>query len=55
MGARSRPRGEVFSWTVVHRSQTPGFETETPYAVVLVELERRQGRSHDRQSGELRP
>ena len=33
------PRGEVFSWTVVHRSQTPGFETETPYAVVLVELE----------------
>jgi uncharacterized OB-fold protein len=28
----------VFSWTVVHRSQTPGFETETPYAVVLVEL-----------------
>lgn len=33
-----RPRGEVFSWTVVHRSQTPGFETETPYAVVLVEL-----------------
>jgi uncharacterized protein len=31
-------KGEVFSWTVVHRSQTPGFETETPYAVVLVEL-----------------
>lgn len=32
------PHGEVFSWTVIHRSQTPGFETETPYAVVLVEL-----------------
>jgi uncharacterized OB-fold protein len=34
-----RPRGKVFSWTVIHRSQTPGFETATPYAVVLVELD----------------
>ena len=39
----SRPRGEVFSWTVVHRSQTPGFEAETPYAVVLVELDDAKG------------
>ena len=38
-----RPRGEVFSWTVIHRSQTPGFETETPYAVVLVELNDAEG------------
>jgi uncharacterized OB-fold protein len=37
------PKGEVFSWTVVHRSQTPGFETETPYAVVLVELSNARG------------
>ena len=42
-GWRSRPSGEVFSWTVVHRSQTPGFETEMPYAVVLVELEDAKG------------
>ena len=38
IGSRVSPHGEVFSWTVVHRSQTPGFDTETPYAVVLVEL-----------------
>jgi uncharacterized OB-fold protein len=37
------PHGEVFSWTVIHRSQTPGFETETPYAVVLVELNDAEG------------
>lgn len=36
-------RGKVFSWTVVHRSQTPGFEAEIPYAVLLVELEGLQG------------
>jgi uncharacterized OB-fold protein len=32
------PKGRLYSWTVVHRSQTQGFETATPYAVVLVEL-----------------
>ena len=32
------PTGRTFSWTVVHRSQTPGFEAEMPYAVVLVAL-----------------
>src|SRR5713101_2623744 len=37
------PKGEIFSWTVVHRSQTPGFENETPYAVVLVELKDAKG------------
>ena len=37
------PKGKVFSWTVVHRSQTPGFENETPYAVVLVELDEAKG------------
>jgi uncharacterized OB-fold protein len=37
------PKGEVFSWTIVHRSQTPGFETATPYAVVLVELSEAKG------------
>jgi hypothetical protein len=33
------PSGKVFSWTVVHRGQTPGFETQVPYAVVLVALD----------------
>jgi uncharacterized OB-fold protein len=28
--------GTVFSWTVIHRSLTPGFAT--PYTVLLVEL-----------------
>ena len=37
------PRGKVFSWTVIHRSQTPGFEGETPYAVVLVALDAAPG------------
>ena len=37
------PTGEMFSWTVVHRSQTPGFETEVPYAVVLVALDDAKG------------
>ena len=40
---RVAPKGELFSWTVVHRSQTPGFENETPYAVVLVELDDAKG------------
>ena len=37
------PRGEIFSWTVVHRSQTPGFETDVPYVVVLVALNDAKG------------
>jgi len=37
------PRGSVFSWTVVHRSQTAGFDADTPYAVVLVELDAAKG------------
>ena len=41
--ARVRPRGKVFSWTVIHRSQTAGFEADTPYAVVLVELDEAKG------------
>jgi hypothetical protein len=36
---RVAPKGKLFSWVVVHRSQTPGFEAETPYAVVLVALD----------------
>jgi uncharacterized OB-fold protein len=36
-----RPRGEIFSWTMVHRSMTPGFAT--PYAVVLVALSNARG------------
>jgi uncharacterized protein len=37
------PRGQVYSWTVVHRSQTQGFEPEVPYAVVLVALDEAPG------------
>jgi uncharacterized OB-fold protein len=37
------PLGEIYSWTVIHRSQTPGFDTDVPYAVVLVELAGAEG------------
>ncbi len=37
------PAGEVFSWTVIYRSQTPGFEAEVPYAVVLIALKSAPG------------
>jgi uncharacterized OB-fold protein len=37
------PKGTIYSWTVVHRSQTPGFEPEVPYAVVLVALDAAPG------------
>ena len=37
------PKGALFSWTVVHRSQTPGFDAAMPYAVVLVELNDAKG------------
>jgi uncharacterized OB-fold protein len=40
---RVAPTGKLYSWTVVHRSQTPGFETETPYAVLLVALDDAKG------------
>lgn len=36
-----RGSGTVFSWTVVHRSLTPGFDP--PYTVVLVELDEAPG------------
>lgn len=36
-------RGSVFSWTIVHRSQTPGFGDDVPYAVLLVALEGMEG------------
>jgi len=32
-------RGEVFSFNVMHQVYHPGFASEVPYAVVLVELE----------------
>jgi uncharacterized OB-fold protein len=37
------PKGEVFSWVVVHRSQTPGFDVDLPYAVLLVILPAAKG------------
>lgn len=32
-------RGTVFSWAVMHQVYHPGFATEVPYAVVVIELE----------------
>lgn len=32
-------RGTVFSWIVVHQSQHPAFNPDTPYNVAIVELE----------------
>jgi uncharacterized OB-fold protein len=32
-------RGTVFSWIVVHQSQHPAFNSDTPYNVTIVELE----------------
>ena len=31
-------RGRVYSYSVVHRAPRPAFKTDTPYAVLLVEL-----------------
>lgn len=35
----SSGRGRIFSWTVVVRALHPAFQADTPYAVVIVELE----------------
>jgi uncharacterized protein len=32
-------RGKVYSYSVVHRAPGPAFKDDTPYAVLLVELE----------------
>jgi uncharacterized protein len=32
------PVGQVFSWTVIHRTRDPEFSARTPYAVVIVAL-----------------
>ena len=31
--------GTVFSWIIVHQSQYPAFNTDTPYNVAIIELE----------------
>ncbi len=36
---RSTGHGSVFSWTVVERALHPDFEEDTPYAVVVVEMD----------------
>lgn len=36
---RTAGKGQVFSWTVIHRALHPGFAPELPYAAVVVELE----------------
>ncbi len=35
----SRGRGRVYTFTVVHRSQAPGFKDALPYVLAYVELE----------------
>lgn len=37
--ARSSGRGEVYSFTVLHRAGRPGFEDDVPYVVALIETE----------------
>ena len=32
-------RGTVFSWIVVHQSQHPAFNADTPYNVAIIQLE----------------
>lgn len=36
---RASGRGTVYTFTVVHRSQAPGFKDALPYVLVYVELE----------------
>lgn len=35
----SSGRGTVWTWSVVHRNNTPGYQEHVPYVVALVELE----------------
>ena len=35
---RSSGKGQVFSWTVMHRALHPGFTPDVPYATVVIEL-----------------
>jgi uncharacterized OB-fold protein len=37
--APSRGRGRVYSWTVTHQALHPAFARDTPYAVVVTELD----------------
>jgi uncharacterized OB-fold protein len=37
--SRVSGRGTVFSWAVMHQVYHPGFASEVPYAVVVIELE----------------
>lgn len=36
---RSSGKGQLFSWTVIHRALHPGFADDLPYPVVIIELE----------------
>jgi hypothetical protein len=36
---RARGRGTVYSFTVTHQSQAPGFRGELPYVLAIVELD----------------
>ena len=36
---RASGRGTVYTFTVIHQNQTPGFRDEVPYVLAMVELE----------------
>ena len=36
---RASGRGTVYSFTVTHQNQSPGFREELPYVLAIVELE----------------
>ena len=35
---RSSGKGQIFSWTIIHRPLHPGFAEDVPYAAVVIEL-----------------
>ncbi len=35
----SSGRGQVYSYTVIHQNQSPGFASEVPYVLAYIELE----------------
>jgi len=37
--AKSAGRGRIYTWTVTHQALHPAFAAETPYAVVVTELD----------------
>jgi hypothetical protein len=49
---RASGRGTVYSFTVTHQNQAPGFREELPYVLAIVELE--EGVRHDDERRRMR-